>query len=148
LALVSNIWSRIRAATWKQPQPLRAAAGLGTGTPVRLVATIGPVTAQDFHLEIPAMQIHDTEQFTLTLEAQDSKGFAVADTLTWTVDNPAVVSLQVSSDTMSATIVAGAPGSAVVTITDGTLTATEAVDVVPGAVAKLVLTEGPVTPQP
>lgn len=93
------------------------------------------------------MQLHDTEQFTLTLEAQDSKGFAVADTLTWTVDDPNVVSLQVSSDTMSATILAGAPGSAVVTITDGTLTATEAVDVVPGAVAKLVLTEGPVTSQ-
>lgn len=93
------------------------------------------------------MQIHDNEQFTLAAVAADAKGFAVADALTWTVDDSTVASLIVADDGQSVTVVAGNPGSAIVTVTDGTLTATEAVDVVAGDVALITLTEGPVTPQ-
>lgn len=95
-----------------------------------------------------SMQIHDNEQFTLSVQATDSKGVAVADTLTWEVDDENVATVVVSDDTMSATVVAGLPGSTVITVSDGNLTATEAVDVVPGGVALLTVTEGPVEVQP
>jgi len=95
-----------------------------------------------------AMQIHDNEQFTLTAVTEDAKGFPTTDPLTWSVDNADAVSLVVSDDTQSCTVVAGNPGSAVVTVTDGTLTATEAVDVVPAGTALITLSEGPVSEQP
>jgi hypothetical protein len=109
-------------------------SGLPVGTPI---PTTGGI-----------MQIHDTEQFTLSAVTSDAKGFPTTDPLTWTVDNADAVSLVVSDDTQSCTVVAGNPGSAVVTVTDGTLTATEAVDVVPGGTALISLTEGPVEEQP
>jgi hypothetical protein len=93
------------------------------------------------------VQIHDDEQFTLSAATADAKGFPTTDPLTWAVDDATIASLVVSDDTQTCTVVAGVPGSCVVTVTDGTLTATEAVDVVAGGTALISLTEGPVTPQ-
>ncbi len=50
--------------------------------------------------------------------------------------------------TYSATIVAGTVGSAVITVSDGTLSATEAIDVVAGPVATVTIGEGTPVPQP
>lgn len=107
-------------------------SGLPTGTP----ATEGNL-----------MQIHDNEQFDLTADTKDAKGFETADVLTWEADDADVVTLVVSDDTKTCTVVAGNPGSAVITVSDGTLSATEAVDVVTGDTALITLAEGPVTVQ-
>ena len=117
----------------------------------------GPVTKQT---GIPAdstlteentVQIHDDEQFTLSVHTQDAKGFDTTDAIDWAVDDPSVVTLNVSDDGRSVTVVAGSPGSAVITVTDTAtdpeLSATEAVDVVPGGTATITLTEGDVTKQ-
>jgi hypothetical protein len=94
------------------------------------------------------MQIHDNEQFDLTVDTRDAKGFETQDAVAWASSDPAVASLAVSADTRVVTVVAGVPGSAVITVTDGTLSATEAVDVVPAGTATIALVEGPVTTQP
>jgi hypothetical protein len=95
-----------------------------------------------------AVQIKDNEQFPITVDPQDSKGFDVTgDQVSYTVDNAAVVTLQPSDDGLSCNIVAGAPGSAVVTVAVGDASATEAVDVVPGDVATITISEGTVTTQ-
>lgn len=109
----------------------------------------GGITRQGDNQETP-VQLHDDEQFPLSVNATDAKGFAVTDpNLAWTVDNESVVSLQVSDDKQTATVVAGIPGSAVVTLTDSVsgLKVTEAVDVVPAGVALITLTEGTVAKQ-
>ena len=68
----------------------------------------------------------------------DSKGFPTSDTLTWSSADDTVVSLQPSADTLSCLVVAGVPGlGVVVTVTDGTISATDSFDVVPGGVATL-----------
>lgn len=98
-----------------------------------------------------AVQIHDDEQFTLTVDTKDAKGFETADDISWLVDDGTTVSLSVSEDGRTCTVVAGSPGSAVITVTDNSTTpalvATEAVDVVPGGTATITLTEGDVTKQ-
>lgn len=53
-----------------------------------------------------------------------------------------------AGDTQSALLVAGLPGSTVVTVTDGALSATLAVDVVPSGVATITITPGAVETQP
>jgi hypothetical protein len=120
-------------------------AWISKRTPIRMTVTAGPVTPQTE--EIP-MQIHDNEQFTLSVTEQDAKGFPVIDAVEWTVSDPTVVSLVVADDKQSALVVAGNPGSAVITLTDGTLSVTEAVDVIPGTATAIVVTEGPAEPQP
>lgn len=128
---------------------------LGT-TSIRL--TRGPITKQQppglFAAPNPEgvpVQIHDDEKFTLTVHTQDAKGFETSDAIDWTADNTDVVTLQVSDDGRSCTVVAGNPGSAVITVTDTStdpqLSATEAVDVVAGGTATITLTEGPVEKQ-
>lgn len=119
-----------------------------------LILTAGPITRQggmqlqSENKEQDTVQIHDDEQFSLTVTATDAKGFPTTDpNLSWSVDNADVVSLVVSADKQSALVVAGVPGSAVVTLTDGNLTVTEAVDVVPGGVALITLSEGVVEKQ-
>jgi len=123
--------------------------------PAFLVVTPGTVvsqaTGQPTGTPTPTggtMQLHDNEQVTLTVAEADAKGVALQDTLTWTVDQATVATLQVSADTQSALLVAGLPGSAVVTVTDGALSATLAVDVVPGGVATITVTPGTPEPQP
>jgi hypothetical protein len=127
------------------PEADKYAAWVVRRTPVRMKVTAGDVTEQQ---ERKPMQIHDNEQFTLSVTESDAKGFPVIDAVEWTVDNADVVSLQVSDDKQSCLVVAGNPGSAVVTITDGTLSATEAVDVVAGTAALISIQEGAVETQP
>jgi hypothetical protein len=96
------------------------------------------------------MQLHDNEQVDLTVTETDAKGVSLQDTLTWTSDDTAgtIVTLKVSTDTQTCTVVAGTPGSAVVTVTDGTLSATLAVDVIPGAATAITITPGTPVVQP
>ncbi len=102
-----------------------------------------------------AMQLHDTEQVDLTVSVSDVKGATVGDDpgtttddLTWTIDNPTAASLTVSPDTRTCTVIAGTVGSGVITVTLGELSATLAVDVIPGAASKIEISEGAPTPQP
>ena len=95
------------------------------------------------------VQLTDTQQVTLAVEPEDSKGDATSDTLTWSSADSTVVSLQPSADTLSALVVAGNPGlGVVVTVTDGTVSASESFDVVAGAAASLVITPGTPEAQP
>lgn len=114
---------------------------------VSMTLEVGPTTTQG---DTSPMQIHDNEQFTLTVSEQDSKGQSVSDQLTWTSSDETVATVQVAADTMSATVVAGNPGSAVITVTDSAsnLSATEAVDVVAGTAATISMAEGTAEPQP
>jgi hypothetical protein len=125
---------------------------------VRLLVTRSAVTKQTPGSpagttlnEENAVQIHDDEQFTLSVHTTDAKGFETADQIDWAVDNTDAVTLQVSDDGRSCTVVAGQPGSAVITVTDSAtdpvLSATEAVDVVAGGTATITLTEGDVSKQ-
>lgn len=100
------------------------------------------------------MQLHDDEQVTLSVAVADAKGANIPDdatreddNLSWTIDNTSVATLEVSADTRTCTVVAGQPGSAVVTISLGDLSATEAIDVVAGSAALITISEGTPTKQ-
>jgi hypothetical protein len=96
------------------------------------------------------VQLTDTQEVVLSVEAEDSKGNEVPDTLSWSESSGgATVTLQPSADTMSCTVVANEPGlGAVVTVTDGAnLSATMSFDVVGGAAATLNITAGDPTEQ-
>lgn len=93
------------------------------------------------------MQLHDTEKVDLVIQALDSKGFPTADTVTATSSDDTVASVVPGADGKTFTVVAGNPGSAVITLGDGNLSATESIDVIPGAVAKIVIAEGTAVPQ-
>ena len=108
-------------------------SGLPTGTPTTQGGTV---------------QLHDNEQFDLTVDTKDAKGFETQDQVTWSSADESVATVVVSDDTRTATVVAGNPGSTTITVSDGTLTATEAIDVVAAGTATISLVEGPVTTQP
>lgn len=96
-----------------------------------------------------SVSMSDTQEVTYAVEAEDSKGFQVADTLTWSSDDAgAVVTVTPAADGMSCVFAAVAPGTATISVTDGTLSASDLITVTPGAVASLVLTPGAVTDQP
>ncbi|WP_405490457.1 hypothetical protein [Nocardia sp. NBC_00511] len=100
------------------------------------------------------MQIVDTQKFQLTADPQDAAGYDVDAAISFSVDNSAVASIvdvtldDGTIDPKSKWIVSGQPGSAVVTVSVPTsegnpdLTATLAVDVVPGGVAIVNLVAG------
>lgn len=124
-----------------------------TPATIRIV-TIGDVTTQDPQEDAP-MQIHDNEQFDVTVEVDDAKGFAIqGDQVSVTSADETVATVLAGADGVTYTIVAGNPGSTVVTFDAGTdangnqVTVTEAVDVVAGGVATIKLTEGTAVPQP
>jgi len=120
--------------------------------PHRLVLTVAPNTFEQGQpaLSSPtrigehmSVTLTDTEQVQYTVAAEDSKGFPVSDSLTWSESSAgATVTLTPSADGLSAEFVAVAPGSSTITVTDGTLTATDSIDVVAGAASQLVLTPG------
>jgi hypothetical protein len=131
--------------------------------PTRLLIEFGDIVQQDTLLPTGntnaggnMAQLHDNEQVDITVSAVDGKGFASADTITYAVDDETVVTVVggTDEDTQTATLVAGNPGSAVVTITDSAavdsttglpLSATLAVDVIAaGAVAINVAVGTPV----
>lgn len=91
----------------------------------------------------------DAQEVVYTCEALDSKGVEVSDTLTWSSDdNGTVVTVTPSADGLSCTFAAVDPGSATITVTDGTLSGSDLITVTPGAVASLVLTPGAPTDEP
>lgn len=101
------------------------------------------------------MQIHDNEKVDFIVAETDIKGADVPDDatstlddLTWTIDNDAVATLEVSPDTRTCTAIAGTPGSGVITVAtaDGSLSATVALDVIPSGAVAMTVTAG--TPQP
>lgn len=97
------------------------------------------------------MQITDTQQFDITVEAKDSKGNDVPDSLSWTISSTAGTTLTVDdATTLKVTIVAGNPEAGiVVTATDPNgLTGSVTFDVVGGAATILNLTPGSPTEQP
>jgi hypothetical protein len=95
------------------------------------------------------LQLTDSQQVLLAAQAQDAKGFADPDTLTWSEDSGgAVVQLQPSADGGSCLVVAQAPGSATVKADDGTINGSLAVDVTPAGVASIVITPGVAEEQP
>lgn len=99
------------------------------------------------------VQLTDTQQVTLSVAEQDSKGQPVTgDSLAWSVDNPAVIALTPSADTYSCLLVAGTDGTATVTVADNSvnppLTATDVITVVSSAATGLVVSEGTAEDQP
>jgi hypothetical protein len=98
------------------------------------------------------VQLTDTQQVTLSVAEQDSKGQPSADTLAWSVDNANVISLVPSADTQSCLCVAGTDGTATVTVADNSvtppLTATDVITVVSSAATSLVISEGTAEDQP
>lgn len=124
---------------------------------VRLRLTAGPPTDQTTGAPTGAAipegatmaQLHDNETFTVTADTEDAKGYDTAESIEWSIDNADVASLTVSEDTKSVDVIAGAPGSAVLTanIPALGLSATLAVDVVPAGTATIELAVGDVSEQ-
>lgn len=128
---------------------------VGTTT---LRITAGPVTSQTTGLPTgtpttqgDTMQLHDDEQVTYTVDTEDAKGFDTDETLEWSADNTDVVTLVPGENGRTCTVLAGVPGSAVVTVTapnlDPPLSATEAIDVLAGGTATITLAAGDITKQ-
>lgn len=128
--------------------------------PASISLEYGPIVGQSTDLPTgkngSAMtQLHDDEQFTVSIDAQDAKGAEVADDPTSTTDDPTWSSSDETVFTLLvdggnprlATVVAGLPGSAVGSVTIGAVTATFAVDVVPAGVATISVVTGDPTPQ-
>jgi len=128
--------------------------------PVAIYVTIGTVLNQDTGqptgtiLKGTPMQLHDDEQVDLTVAVASAKGSPIADDpnttgddLDWTSDDGAIASLAVSPDTRTCTVIAGVTGSTVVTVTLGELSATLAVDIIPGDAAVITIGEGVPTKQ-
>lgn len=106
--------------------------------------------------ETVSLTFPDTQETTLHVTAiTDAEGVTVTDTFTWTVDNPAILTLTPAADTLSCVAVPGtAQGSATVTATasDG-VARTFAVDVTAGPTAAFQITadtpiDRPVAPAP
>ena len=90
-----------------------------------------------------SVSMTDSQEVTYTCEPLDSKGIEVSDTLTWSSDDGgAVVTLTPSDDTLSCLFAAVAPGTANISVTDGTLSGADVITVVAGGVATLTLTPG------
>lgn len=96
-----------------------------------------------------AISLSDTQQVDLNVQPVDSKGQPTDDpSLTWSVDDESVASLTVDpADPKHVTVVAGNPGVATVTVSDGTITGAEAVTVTAGAAAAFNVVAGTPTEQ-
>jgi hypothetical protein len=129
--------------------------------PASAVVAFGPIVKQNT-LEPTGKagskmaQIHDDEEFDLTIPSvADAKGAEIPDRADDLTDDPTFVSSDESvftyrtftEDPRKATVVAGMPGSAVGTVTIGSVVVTHAVDVVPGDVATVTIQEGEVRKQ-
>lgn len=122
---------------------------------MRLYLTRGDITDQATGAvanppegELPmATVLKDSEQVDFTVEADDAKGYPTVDpsAITAAIDDTTVAS--VSQNGATITVVAGAPGNAVLSVSDGTITVTEAINVTPGDVAAFKLTPGTPTAQ-
>ena len=125
-----------------------------TERPHRLRLRPAPFTFQQLAYPGPAVRtktgdhgmsvtMTDSQAVTYACEPEDSKGQPVSDTLTWSSDdNGAVVTLTPSDDTLSCVFAAVAPGTANISVSDGTLSGIDVITVTAGPVASLVLTPG------
>lgn len=97
-------------------------------TPDDLIILIGIPTEQDdpqpdsgYYKEYDmaeAVTLKDSQQVSVAVKPVDKKGYPVTDELTWTSSDESVVGLTTAEDGYSALFVAGAPGSAAVTVSD------------------------------
>lgn len=98
------------------------------------------------------MQLADNQQVSMTVEATDAKGFATNEAgdvvVTWNTSDDTVLSLRPASDGLSCLAVAGNPGAALVTVSDGTNSGSLAVDVTSGPAVSLVVNAGTPEDQP
>lgn len=132
----------------------RTVAQFIEGTSAAIRIRVGPVRKQTTGtISVtqpggPKMQLHDDEQVTYTLSAVDAKGFSVVgENFSATSDDTTTVTVT-EGDEGVFLAVAGNVGSAILTFTDGTLTVTEAVDVVAGDAATIQVTAGAPEKQP
>lgn len=118
----------------------------------RLRLTPGPIAEEDATAPDGApssggnVQINTGQKITYTVDTEDASGYDTNETIEWSVDNEEVATLTVSEDTHSATVVSGAPGSAVLTasIPNLGLSASEIIEVVPAGTATITLVPGDV----
>lgn len=133
--------------------------------PTRLLIEFGDIVNQDTSLPTGntnaggnAMQLHDNEQCDVTVSAVDAKGFESADAIVYESADETVATVvgATDDDSHTATIVAGVPGSTVVTVTDPTaidpitgaaIFASIAVDVVAAGAVTIKVAEGTPVPQ-
>lgn len=123
--------------------------------PAALFLTIGPILKQGTREPTgrepggSPMQLRDNEENDLTVVVASAKGNEIPDQagtqddLSWTVEgDEGVVELVVSEDTRTCTVRAVDIGSSVVKVEIGEVSATVAVDVIPGEAARVTVTEG------
>lgn len=79
--------------------------------------------------------MRDTQKISFTIAPVDRNGSPVAGSYSWSVSDPALGALSVSSDTLSAEFVAAAAGTLIVTVTDGSISDTATGAIVAAAVA-------------
>lgn len=94
------------------------------------------------------MQLHDDEQVTYTLAGKDAKGYDVpGEAFTAASSDESAATTSQDGDTF--TVVAGAPGSAVITFTESNsgLFVTQSIDVIAGDITKIDVIAGEVTKQ-
>ena len=118
-------------------------------TGIRL--TVGPFAYKNRRVEHVAFELPDNQQVLLTATATDADGQAVADPVTWSVDDPNIVGLAGATDD-TVVAISGVPGTATVSAADAFgLVATFEITVVPGPPVALTITAGvpePEQPQP
>ena len=135
-------------ATWLESRPHHLTLRPGSET-YQQPGFPGPAVPTKTGDNGMAVTMSDTQQVSYSVQAEDSKSQAVGDTLTWSSDDAgAVVTVTPSADTLSCVFAAVDPGTANITVTDGTLSATDVITVDAGAVASLVLTPGTPTDEP
>lgn len=115
-----------------------------SSVPVFIYLSVGDVHEQG----AVDVRLTDTQQVDLTAREVDAKGSPVREPLTWSSDNTAVAVVVPSADTFVGTVVAQLPGVCTITVTDGTLTAHQAIEVLPGQAVSMSIAEGVPTNQP
>ncbi len=122
-----------------RPAPFTFPQGApGPGTPTKTTGVDGM-----------SVTMTDAQQVTYTCLPEDSKGFQVSDTLTWSSDDGgAVLTVTPAADGLSCVFAAVAPGTSTISVTDGTLSDSDLITVTPGGVATLVITPGTPVAEP
>lgn len=140
----------------KKPEPERLLAVAAEvaefwTTPTVIRIRVGLIRHQDgtdrqHEWKDDKMQLRDNEEVEYTVVALDAKGYQVqGEAFQCSSSDQNVVTVEQEGGNFTA--VAGVPGSAVLTFTDGTLTATEAIDVVPAEAATIQIQAGEVHDQ-
>jgi hypothetical protein len=135
-------------ATWLQSRPHHLTLTPGSET-FQQPDYPGPAVPTKTGDNGMSATLTDTQQISYSVAAQDSKNQPVSDTLTWSSDDAgAVVTVTPAADGQSCVFAAVDPGTANISVTDGTLSAVDVITVTAGAAASLVLTPGAITDEP